>query len=362
MFIRKTKKKDRLHLSTAKGIWDPEKKTRSVTVRSLGYADRLEEEHGDAMAYARRVLQECEAAEQKDAEEKTVTLTISLDREIPTLDDGSGYTVYLDEVRNLGYGILKEIYLRLELDRFWNGKARAYPVSFSVDGLFRLLVFGWALYPGSVAEILHRCRRFFEPTDAFSMDHVSQLGAIVSAQREELPMWILKHAADVLHGELSPEQRSSLQNPLAASSLDDTAGVCIPGTRSLWRGEELLWPNHPVLLAGPVSGGLRCGPARLRLSRPAAADDSAPGVSGGGDPGVPAAVHLRPLRGELLPDALFRRHIGRLRHRTGPPPGLQVPHPAAAAADAPVLIGRTHGPAEGRMARLKTEISNCCQI
>lgn len=225
MFIRKTKKKDRLYQSIAKGIWDPEKKNaRSVTVRSLGYADRLEEEHGDAMAYARRVLQECEAAEQKDAEEKTVTLTISLDREIPTLDDGSGYTVYLDEVRNLGYGILKEIYLRLELDRFWNGKARAYPVSFSVDRLFRLLVFGWALYPGSVAEILHRCRRFFEPTDAFSLDHVSQLDAIVSAQKEELQAWILKHAADVLHGELSPEQRSSLQNPLAASSLDDTAG------------------------------------------------------------------------------------------------------------------------------------------
>lgn len=46
-----------------------------------------------------------------------------------------------DEVKNAGYGILGELYRQLELDKFWNWKTRSLSVEFSVDKIFRLLVF-----------------------------------------------------------------------------------------------------------------------------------------------------------------------------------------------------------------------------
>jgi hypothetical protein len=69
--------------------------------------------------------------EQKKSE-KSVSITISSDEKMP-IDTNSS--------KNVGYGILKTLYKQLELDKFWNWKTRNHSAAYSVDQIFRLLIF-----------------------------------------------------------------------------------------------------------------------------------------------------------------------------------------------------------------------------
>ena len=77
-----------------------------------------------------------------------------------------------DNLKNVGYGILKELYKELALDKFWNWKTRGLSVKYSIDQIFRLLVFSRILYPGSKKKAFDNRSIFFEDFKGFSLDDI----------------------------------------------------------------------------------------------------------------------------------------------------------------------------------------------
>ncbi len=65
------------------------------------------------------------------------------------IDNSEKMDTNADDILNVGYGILKRLYKELELDKFWNWKTRNLSVKFSIDQIFRLLVFSRFLCPAS---------------------------------------------------------------------------------------------------------------------------------------------------------------------------------------------------------------------
>jgi hypothetical protein len=75
MFLKKTfqKRTGRTYLSIAQGYRTPDKKSRSKTIRSLGYLDELEKEYEDPIAHFTKLAREMDAERLAD-KKFTVTL------------------------------------------------------------------------------------------------------------------------------------------------------------------------------------------------------------------------------------------------------------------------------------------------
>lgn len=71
-----------------------------------------------------------------------------------TIDTFEKMDTQTDDIFNVGYRILKQLYRELEIDKFRNWKTRNLSVEFSVDQIFRLLVFSRILCPASKKEPL----------------------------------------------------------------------------------------------------------------------------------------------------------------------------------------------------------------
>jgi hypothetical protein len=108
-----------------------------------------------------------------------------------------------DNLKNVGYGILKELYKQLEIDKFWNWKSRKLNVEYSIDQIFRLLVFGRALYPGSKKHTYENRHIFFEGFDGFDLDDVYYALDIIARNQEALQEWIFDHSKNICERDLS---------------------------------------------------------------------------------------------------------------------------------------------------------------
>ena len=131
------------------------KRIRSKMIESLGRLDELKKLYDDPVAHFKEVCQ-LRTSDQKQAQ--TLNLQIDLTSRIGLREDN---------LKNVGYGIFKELYKQLELDRFWNWKTRDLSIDYSVDQIFRLLVFSRILYPGSKKKAFDRRSVFFEPLKGF---------------------------------------------------------------------------------------------------------------------------------------------------------------------------------------------------
>ena len=79
-----------------------------------------------------------------------------------TIDMTEKMEVGVDDWKNVGYGILKELYFQLELDRFWRSKMRGKKIKYNLELIFRLLVISRILYPGSKKETYENRGKYFE--------------------------------------------------------------------------------------------------------------------------------------------------------------------------------------------------------
>lgn len=192
MYLHKLKKPNGdIYLSIKEKYHVPKKGARERTIESLGYVSTLKEKYSDPIAFFTQKALDMTA--QKKAEKSTSVL----------INHDTKMSVETNEIKNTGYAILKVLYKQLELDKFWNWKTRNLSIKFSVDQIFRLLVFSRILNPASKKGTYDHQDFFFEDFGDFSLDDVYHALDIICKNNEALQKWIYNHSDKICARDLS---------------------------------------------------------------------------------------------------------------------------------------------------------------
>ena len=169
--LAKQNNKKGTYLTIEKKYWDKEKKTsRAKHDSSLGYVHDLQKEFPDPIAHFKEVVAQMNADEKDN---KKLTLEIDLNEK---LHDES-HTRY-----NMGYAVIMKIYYELELDRFFNNKARHETFEYNTNSIMTLLVIDRILHPSSKKKAYEYKDMFFERFDFAlhdvyrALSHFSKIG------------------------------------------------------------------------------------------------------------------------------------------------------------------------------------------
>lgn len=192
MYLNKQKKPNGdVYLSIREKYHVPKVGSREKTVQSLGYLSELKKTIDDPIAYFTQYAKDLTS--KKDSER---TKTISIDTSEKLL-------IGTNDIRNVGYGILKLIYKELEIDKFWNWKTRGRKMKFNTDQIFRLLTFSRALCPGSKRYTLDHKDFYFESFDGFSLDDIYHALDVIAENQQDLQVWIYEHSKKLCARDMS---------------------------------------------------------------------------------------------------------------------------------------------------------------
>ena len=161
-------------------------KVRQRMVESLGRLDDLEKVYDDPIAHFKQVAaQRTEAAK----EEPKVVLEMDLSEQLNEQEHN---------LKNIGYCTLKQLYKDLEIDKFWNWKTRDLSVEYSIDQIFRLLVFSRVLYPDSKKRTFELKDRFFEIFEGFDLNALYYALDIIAKNQKALQKWIYDRSGNIV--------------------------------------------------------------------------------------------------------------------------------------------------------------------
>ena len=192
MYLHKLKKPNGdIYLSIKEKYHVPGKGAREKTVKSLGYVSELQKTYEDPIVYFSQMAAEMTAQKKK---EQSVRIFI---------DTTAKMSTDVDDVKNVGYGVLKELYKQLEIDKFWNWKTRNLSIRYHVDQIFRLLVFSRILAPASKKGTFEDRGFYFEDFGDFSLDDVYHALDVICANNEALQKWIYDHSEKICGRDLS---------------------------------------------------------------------------------------------------------------------------------------------------------------
>lgn len=192
MYLRKIKRPNGIYLAIQESYYDSEsKQSRTRTIQSLGYLDALKKEYQDPVAYFTQMASDM--TEQKK-QKKSVQILI---------DTTARMSTETADVKNVGYGILKELYKKLEIDKFWSWKTRNLSIRYSVDQIFRMLVFSRILVPASKKGTFDGRDFYFEDFGDFSLDDIYHALDIICKNNEDLQKWIYDHSKKICTRDLS---------------------------------------------------------------------------------------------------------------------------------------------------------------
>lgn len=192
MYLHKLKKPNGdIYLTIKEKYHVPKVGARERTIQSIGYLSVLKKDYDDPIAYFSKKAADMTAEKKK---EKSKVITIDTSEKMDTRTD---------DIYNVGYGILKQLYKELEIDKFWNWKTRNLSVEFSVDQIFRLLVFSRILRPASKKGTFDNQNFYFENFGDFSLDDVYHALDIICANNEALQKWIFEHSEKLYSRDLS---------------------------------------------------------------------------------------------------------------------------------------------------------------
>jgi transposase len=192
MYLNKQKKPNGdIYLSIREKYHVPGKGARERVVEKVGYVSILKEQYNDPIAY---FTQRAKVLTNESKKAKAKSIMINPNEKMAADEDN---------LKNVGYGILKEIYRELELDRFWRWKTRNKKIQYNMEHIFRLLVLSRILYPGSKKEAFDKKEIFFEPFEDFSLDDVYHSLDVVAKNIESLQQWIFKRSEKLTDRDLS---------------------------------------------------------------------------------------------------------------------------------------------------------------
>ena len=160
-------------------------------VEPIGRLDDLKTNYNDPVAHFKKVAEE--RTEEKK-ENNTIPITIDMDS---VMEKGE------DNLRNVGYGIIKELYLGLELDKFWRWKTRKRSFKYNAELIFRLLAISRVLFPGSKKETYENRDIYFEKIDGFSLDDVYSALDLIDENQEALQKWIYQRSDKIVKRDLT---------------------------------------------------------------------------------------------------------------------------------------------------------------
>lgn len=150
---------------------DKEKKqSRTKHHKTLGYVHDLQKEFPDPIAHFKEVVAQMNAEEK---EKKKLTLEIDLNEKLPE----ESHTRY-----NMGYAVIMKMYHELELDRFFNNKARHETFEYNTNSIMKLLTITRILHPSSKKRAYEYREMFFERFDFElhdvyrALSHFSKIG------------------------------------------------------------------------------------------------------------------------------------------------------------------------------------------
>ena len=160
-----------IYLTIENKYWDKEKKRPGTKhYKSLGYLHDLQKEYQDPIAHFKEVVAQMNAEEKGN---KKLTLEIDMNEKLPD----ESHTRY-----NMGYAVIMKIYHKLELDRFFNNKARHETFEYNTNSIMKLLVTTRILYPSSKKRSYEYRDMFFERFDFElhdiyrALSHFSKIG------------------------------------------------------------------------------------------------------------------------------------------------------------------------------------------
>lgn len=166
-------------------------KTKQKCLENLGRLDELQKKYDDPVAYFKKI------AEERTLEKKTARKTsVSIG-----LDDVMD--IRENNIKNVGYSVLKELYKQLELDKFWKQRLKNTSIKYDLEAVFRLLVFSRILYPASKLETFHAKDAYFEKMEGFSEKDVYRALDIFDRYDEELQKWIFDHSSNICKRDMS---------------------------------------------------------------------------------------------------------------------------------------------------------------
>ena len=166
-------------------------RTKQKCIESLGRLDELQKRFDDPVSHFKKV------AEEKNAEQNTSRKT-----SVP-IDLSSTMSTSEDNLRNVGYAVLKDLYKQLELDKFWKLVLRKTSIQYDLEAVFRLLVFSRILYPGSKRDTFLNKSAYFEDMDGFSLKDTYKALDVFDQYDEQLQKWIYSHSPKICERDMS---------------------------------------------------------------------------------------------------------------------------------------------------------------
>lgn len=182
MFLKQTPTAKGTFLQIVESYYD-KGVSRQRVVEKIGYIEQLKSQYDDPVAFFKA------KARQMTNDKKTSNKdVISIDMDsVMNLDENNFF--------NIGYVILNELYLELELDSFWRKVASQYHTEYDIDAIFRLLVFSRILIPGSKKYTYEHKNFFFQHFDC-QLSDIYRSFDIMAKEEKNLQTWIYEHSKD----------------------------------------------------------------------------------------------------------------------------------------------------------------------
>lgn len=203
--LREFKKAKGSYFTIIENYWDSSlAQGRSRTISSPGYLSKYmrdfdpydADDRAAAEAEARQKI--LQIYEQVKAEHTTTSSELLL-----TIDMNSRMDSNTDTCLNVGYAMLKHIYKELELDKFWKKVSIGRGFEYDPDQIFRMLVFGRIIFPGSKKYTFENRNRLFEGFKDFSLEDVYKALDLFAQNEVELQKWLFDHSVTKYHRDLS---------------------------------------------------------------------------------------------------------------------------------------------------------------
>ncbi|MFW6273179.1 MAG: IS1634 family transposase [bacterium] len=161
MYLKKSfnKKTGRTYLSIVRGYRDQNGKSRTETIKSIGYLDELKKKYEDPIEHFTNVAKQME---QEMAKDNYLTIKIQSDAKVKKNNSNR---------KNFGHVVFSKVYHELQLDRFCYNKQRHKKFEFNSNSIMKVLIFARLLYPCSKKATVEIKDRFFDKAD-FTLDDV----------------------------------------------------------------------------------------------------------------------------------------------------------------------------------------------
>jgi len=142
------------YLVIEKKYWDKQRKMpRTEHFQTLGFVHELQKQFPDPITHFKSIVEQMNVTEKTN---RKLTLTIDMDEKL----NEQTHTRY-----NLGYAVILKIYHELELDRFFNNKARHENFQYNTNSIMQLLTICRILQPSSKRCAFESKDRYFERFD-----------------------------------------------------------------------------------------------------------------------------------------------------------------------------------------------------